>query len=75
MIRSKVLKILNPIVAVLFINQVLSGAFAESLPRGAFGIFHKGGAVFLTIVVLVHVSLNGSWIKAQYFKNKPTGKA
>lgn len=73
MSRNRALRILNPILALLFISQVLSGAFVESLPRGAFGILHEAGALCLSIAVLLHVGLNGNWIKAQYLKKGLAG--
>lgn len=64
--RITALKILNPILAVLFLSQMLSGFFAGRLSREAFEILHKGGGVALAIGVGLHVALNGNWIKASY---------
>ena len=72
--RLAALRVLNPLLALLLVNQILSGALAESLPHRVFEILHQGGAVIVTIAVLLHVSLNGNWIKAQYFRKKAEGK-
>lgn len=75
MSRNMALRILNPVLALVLINQVFSGAFRESLPYKVFAVLHQGGAVILIIAVLLHVGLNGNWIKAQYLKKRVAGKA
>jgi len=62
--RNSVLKILNPVLALLFLNQILVGLFSRSLPHDAFEILHKGGGMILAMATLLHVILNWRWVKA-----------
>jgi hypothetical protein len=77
--RNTMLKILNPLLGLLVLNQILTGLLADELfkisPK-AFSILHAGGGLVLTVVVIVHVILNWNWIKATYFKKRvPAAKA
>jgi hypothetical protein len=65
--RNAILKILNPILVVLFINQAVTVLFLDELPAKAFQIFHKGGGAILLILIAVHFILNFNWVKANYF--------
>lgn len=67
--RNLVLKILNPILGILALNQILTGLFSETLPPEAFEILHEGGGIVFAIVVLLHVTLNWSWIKSNFGKS------
>lgn len=66
--RNRLLKILNPILGVLMVNQILTGMFSEQLPHEAFEVLHGGGGVLLTAGVVLHVILNWNWVKANFFK-------
>jgi len=68
--RNTALKILNPVLAVLLINQVLTGLFGRELSHEAFEIFHRKAALVLAAFVVLHLILNFNWIKASYFKTK-----
>jgi hypothetical protein len=68
--RNTALKILNPVLAILLINQVLTGLFGHELSHEAFEIFHRKAALVLVAFVIVHVILNFNWIKVSYFKAK-----
>ena len=65
---NTVLKLSNPILGILLISQLSTGFLADLLPAGSFGILHKGGAIALAIVSVLHVFLNRNWIKASYFR-------
>ena len=65
--KTTLLKILNPILGLLIINQVVTGVFGAKLPAWAFETFHVGGATLLVFLVLAHLMLNFNWIKANYF--------
>jgi hypothetical protein len=60
-------KILNPILLVLFINQVVTVLFLDELPSKAFEIFHKGAGGVLLALIALHFILNFNWVKANYF--------
>lgn len=65
--RNAALKILNPILAALFLNQVIVGLCHKLLPHEAFEILHQGGGIFLTTAIFLHVILNWNWVKANFF--------
>jgi len=66
--RNTALKILNPILVVLFINQTVTVLFRDELPLGAFKFFHMGGGRILIGLIIVHFILNFNWVKANYFR-------
>jgi len=66
--RNTVLKILNPILGILVVNQILTGIFADSLPGNTFEILHQGGGIVFSVLVVLHVILNWNWVKANFFK-------
>lgn len=66
--RNTILKILNPIMGILIINQVIVGLLSDSLEYGAFEILHKGGGILLALLIGLHLILNWGWVKTTYFK-------
>lgn len=45
--RNSFLKILNPLLAILFLNQILTGMLHDTIPQKAYAFFHEGGDSFL----------------------------
>ena len=72
--RISLLKVVNPILAILLLNQVLSALFREMLPRDLFEVLHEGGGVLLALAVLVHVVLNWNWVRATFFRPRPAAQ-
>ncbi len=68
--KNVVLRILNPILAVLVVTQVLSVIFGEQLSHEAFELIHKGGGALLLIGIGLHVALNWSWVRATLLARK-----
>lgn len=66
--KNTVLKILNPIMGLLVLNQALTGLLRDALPYDAFEMLHEGGGPALVAVIALHVFLNWNWIRATYFK-------
>jgi drug/metabolite transporter (DMT)-like permease len=66
--RTNMLKYINPIIAILIVNQLLSALFSDILPDEIFKAWHKGGGILLLIGVLLHIVLNWGWVKSTYFK-------
>lgn len=60
------LKIVNPLLGLLIINQAFTGMFHLYLSSRAFAILHEWGGFVLSAMVIVHVVLNWSWVKAQF---------
>jgi len=65
--RNMLLKILNPLLLVLFINQAVTVLFREKISQDAFASFHKGGGAILLVLIAIHLILNFNWVKANYF--------
>ena len=69
--RNSVLKVVNPILAVLLLNQVLTGLLRGMLPKELFEVMHEGGGALVALGALVHVVLNWNWVRANYLKRSP----
>ncbi len=64
--RNDALKILNPILAVFFVNQAVTALLGARISYEAFEVFHKGGGRVLIALIIVHFILNFNWVKANY---------
>lgn len=71
MMKTAVLRIVNPILGVLSVNQITVGILHDMLPHKAFEILHEGGGIVLTVVAAFHVALNWNWIKVNFFHKRP----
>ena len=69
--RNDMLKIVNPILAVLLLNQVLTGLLNDVLPHGLYEVLHGGSGIILTVVATIHIILNWNWVKANFLKKHP----
>lgn len=72
--KIALLKITNPLLGLLVLNQILTGLLADELFKvspNAFGILHVGGGIALVLLVVLHLILNWNWVKASYFKHAP----
>jgi hypothetical protein len=68
--KQKLLRILNPVLALDFIALGLSALFNDVIPRRIYNQVHPVlGYVFLGLIVL-HVFLNWSWVVQQFKKKK-----
>lgn len=62
------LKIINPLIAILILNQIFTGLFLQFVHHEVFEIIHEGSGIVLFIGVLIHLALNWNWVKTSYFK-------
>lgn len=62
--NNSVLKILNPVLAVLVLLQAVTGVLHDLIPRRLFEIIHPVDGILLTLCAILHLSLNWNWIKA-----------
>jgi hypothetical protein len=69
--RNTALKVLNPIVGVLALCQILSGLLSDFFAHDTFMIVHKTGGIAFAAAAILHVTLNGNWIKVNYFRGNP----
>lgn len=69
--KNKMLKIINPFLALFFLSQVTTGIFHDLLTEyshEAFEIIHGFGGFILVILVIIHIILNWQWIKTNFLK-------
>ncbi len=65
--KTAMLKILNPILVLLIVNQAVTGALGPKLSPQTFVTLHEGGGALLIFLVFAHLILNFNWVKANYF--------
>ena len=70
MIKRNLLKLINVILAVLILNQAITGLLHGFLSKNAFEFLHEKGGMILIIAVLLHVYLNWAWVKSNLLPNK-----
>lgn len=71
--RMNLLKIVNPVLAVLALNQAITGLLSDLLPRPVFEVIHQGGGIAFAITAGLHVFLNWNWIKSTYLRKPADG--
>ena len=65
--KTTALKIVNPIIGILFVVQAASGMFHELIPYEVFSTIHVPVGLLLTLSVVLHVYLNWTWIVTTFF--------
>ena len=75
MTRNGTLKVVNPVLGILVLNQGMTAIFHGVLPEKVFEVMHGVGGPLLLIAAITHLILNWNWIKATYFKSKPADKS
>jgi len=60
---NSVLKVLNPVLAILVLQQAVTGVLHDFIPVNVFEIIHPVAGIALTLCAILHLSLNWSWIK------------
>ncbi len=66
--KLNALRIVNPVLALIFFSQALTGLAHETIPYEWFKFVHRGGGLLLLAAVSAHVYLNWSWIRATFIK-------
>lgn len=64
------LKVINPLIGVLFIVQVGTGVFNDVIPYELFSNAHGLAGYLLSAGVVVHFILNWSWFATAFKKRK-----
>jgi hypothetical protein len=62
--KTTALKIVNPIIGLLFVSQSVTGVFGQIIPYDINGPIHKFGGYLFIAFVIIHIILNWSWIKS-----------
>jgi len=75
--KSTVLKVVNPVLAVLILNQPFSGFLYSWTNWEAFETMHVGGGILLLMFAAIHLMLNWKWVQVNFLNNakKKKGKA
>lgn len=68
--KSKMLKIINPIMTIIFLCLAGSGLANNFIPYEIFHAVHGKLGFAFVVLVLIHIYLNWNWIKSQFFKKK-----
>ena len=68
---SAILKVLNPILAVLVLNQAITGIFSGVMPRPVFEAIHQAGGIAMAAAATLHLTLNWSWVRANFLRKRP----
>ena len=68
--KATALKVVNVILALVFLNQAATGLLRDSLSREAFVILHQNAGIVLVACVVVHVVLNWNWVRSALLKRR-----
>ena len=68
--KNTLLKIINPILAIVFIYQISTGLMHEIIPKNRFETIHGTGGIVLLICVIIHLILNWNWVKVNFLKKR-----
>jgi hypothetical protein len=61
--KKNLLKVVNIVLGILFINQALTGILSDFIPKDLFEFLHMGGFL-LILAAILHVYLNWAWVKS-----------
>ena len=67
--KNTALKIVNPILALLILNQPFSGFLYSVTHWEAFEDLHVGGGIALLVLSAIHLMLNWTWVRINILKN------
>jgi putative Mn2+ efflux pump MntP len=62
------LKKINPILFILVLWQAMTGLGRDFFGKEVFEKIHVSGGLLLIIFVVIHLMLNWSWVKSNYFR-------
>jgi hypothetical protein len=72
--KNAVLKVVNPALAILMLNQPLSGLLIMVTGWDFFEGLHIGGGFLLVCTAAVHLMLNWRWVVTNFLKKSKTQK-
>jgi hypothetical protein len=72
--NTTVLKVVNPVLAVLALNQPFSVFLYSWTKWKAFETVHVGGGVLLLLFAAIHLMLNWKWVQANLLNNAKKNK-
>lgn len=66
--KNTVLKIVNPALGILMLNQPFSAMLSEVTGWDLFEGLHVGGGVLLVLAAAVHLTLNWRWVTSNFLR-------
>jgi hypothetical protein len=72
--KNKALKVVNPVLALLILNQPFSGFLYSLTDWDAFETIHIGGGILLLLFAGIHLMLNWKWVRFNFLDNAKTKK-
>jgi len=66
--KNSALKVVNPILAILIVNQPFSGLLLSVTHWGFFESLHVVGGALLFVSSAVHLMLNWTWVTSNFGK-------
>jgi hypothetical protein len=73
--KNVALKIVNPLLAILLLNQPFSAFLSEVTDWDLFEGLHVLGGVLLLCVAAIHLVLNWKWVELNLLKRKTKPQA
>lgn len=70
--KQRLLKVINPLLAIVFISQAVTGLGHEHIRHEVFEKVHSIGGLLLVLLVAIHLILNWSWVRNTLFKRGST---
>ena len=67
--KNAVLRVVNPALAILMLNQPFSAVLSEVTGWDFFEGMHAGGGILLLLVATIHLMLNWRWVTTNFLKN------
>jgi hypothetical protein len=64
--KNQALKVINPALGILVLNQAITSSLHDFFPKELFAVIHGGGGILLVSGVALHLYLNWSWVRATY---------
>ena len=73
--KNAVLKVVNPALAILMLNQPFSGGLSEGTGWDFFGGLNVGGGILLVCMAALHLILNWRWVATNLLKKRKKQEA
>ena len=68
--KNTALKIVNPVLAILLLNQPFSALLIVIFDWDFFEGLHVAGGILLVLVAAIHLALNWKWVELNLLKHK-----
>ena len=73
--KNVVLKVVNPALAILMVNQPFSASLIAIFDWDFFEGLHVAGGILLIVVAAIHLMLNWKWVELNLLKRRKKQQA